>query len=510
VRTFLFAAAAAFALSAAGPALANGRFPASNQIVFSPADPNLVIARTTYGILPSHDNGATWSYLCEDALGLPPTAFYDPELGLTAGNALVAGVPQPYTGLDVSSDVGCSWSCVGGPLAGASIADNVVRPDAPHTVLVVTSTPVPSDAGFSLRDTRVFQSADDGATWTQLGTAVDSKVLVQTIDVSHADAQGHFTIYLSGTRGFGSMRTASVFSSTDQGQTWVEHPVTAFDPTTEDSIYIGGVDPTDAQRVYLRSSASVTGGQSRLFVSTDGGATFTTATTFTVPEAGPYAVTGEFLGFALSADGSKIYAGTKEDGLFVAQRSNMVFSKVSSIAVECLATRGQELWVCSDSATTCQDLGIQFVVGVTTDDGAHFTPKLQSISTICGALVCPAGSSTSRGCNATISGGQCQQSFTDWCQLNDLTGTCGTCSADAGAANSCFPDGGADGGPDSGGVPDGGDGGSPGGGASGGAKASSSCSCVVPGSGGSAGLAALGAFAALGVLARGRRRKQAE
>src|SRR5258708_262798 len=124
-------AAGALLSLAAPPAAANGRFPAANQIVFSPTDPNRVVARTTYAILPSHDGGRTWSYLCEEALGLPQTAYQDPELGLTAGNALVAGLSMPTAGLEVSTNLGCDWSCVAGPLASQSIADLVVRPDTP-------------------------------------------------------------------------------------------------------------------------------------------------------------------------------------------------------------------------------------------------------------------------------------------------------------------------------------------------------------------------------------------
>ena len=63
-----YAVLGAALLLAPAPAFANGRFPASNQIVFSPSDPCLIVLRTTYGILPSHDNGNSWQFICEDAL----------------------------------------------------------------------------------------------------------------------------------------------------------------------------------------------------------------------------------------------------------------------------------------------------------------------------------------------------------------------------------------------------------------------------------------------------------
>jgi hypothetical protein len=81
-NALLAAAAASIALAVATPAAANGRFPASNQILFSPSNTQLVMERTTFGVLRSYDYGTTWSWLCEDALGLPPTSNEDPSLAL--------------------------------------------------------------------------------------------------------------------------------------------------------------------------------------------------------------------------------------------------------------------------------------------------------------------------------------------------------------------------------------------------------------------------------------------
>ena len=111
---FLSGAVAGTLLSLSVPAAANGRFPASNQLVFSPNDLNLIVLRTSYGILPSHDNGDSWGFVCEDALGLGAVAVEDPSIGLTANNSLIAGVS---VGLNVSTDVGCNWNCHGGPLS---------------------------------------------------------------------------------------------------------------------------------------------------------------------------------------------------------------------------------------------------------------------------------------------------------------------------------------------------------------------------------------------------------
>src|ERR1700682_2834315 len=114
----LAVAAGVIALLCSRPAAAHGRVPHSNQIVFSPNDPNVVITRATYAILPSQDNGRSWWFLCENVLGLPDNSPQDPALGFTANGILIAGNFAPTHGLNVSNDLGCNWTCVGGALAG--------------------------------------------------------------------------------------------------------------------------------------------------------------------------------------------------------------------------------------------------------------------------------------------------------------------------------------------------------------------------------------------------------
>ena len=245
--TFLSAVTCAIALLGARTAAANGRFPQSNQIVLSPTDPNLIVERSTYGIVISHDNGATWSFLCNDVLGLQSTSVQDPELGLTTNNVLLAGNAEEASGLSVSMDVGCNWACVGGALAGQAIVDLVVRPDAQHSALALTGTLLPNDAGVAQRYSQVFESPDDGATWAALGAPIDPSWSLQTIDVAKSDPK---RIYVSGWRGYGSGRTVALFVSKDSGATWTENdvPSSLFDGTQEDQLWIGAVDPIDGQR----------------------------------------------------------------------------------------------------------------------------------------------------------------------------------------------------------------------------------------------------------------------
>ncbi len=381
----------AVAALVASTASANGRIPAANRIVLSPTNPNLVITRATYGILPSYDEGRTWTFLCEDALGLPQMATEDPALGLTAKSSLVAGLQMP-AGLEVSRDDGCNWTCAAGSLANESIVDIAVRPDAPDTVVALTNTPLPADAGGGTHS-QVFRSTDDGASWASIGTPIDPSVIATTVDVAPSDPH---RLYVSATRGFGPTRTASLFASSDDGATWTEWPA-PLDPATETSLYIGGVDPSDADRVYLR-----TNGVSRLFVTvpSDAGVSFQTVLT----------LTGEMLGFALSPDGSKIYAGSESDGLFVGSRSSMTFLHRQSIVlgteggardvhVQCLAARAGELWACADEPSG-------FIVGMSEDDGATFSPKLH-LNGAEAPIACTAGTPVALACGASANGSHC-------------------------------------------------------------------------------------------------------
>ena len=450
-------------------AAANGRFPASNQVLFSPVDPAVIIARTTYGILVSRDGGGSWRLLCEDALALPEDVFQDPELGVTGNGSLVAGLYSPAVGLDVSTNLGCDWTCVGGGLAQQRIADLVVRPDDPHTILALTSTFLAADAGGGTL-AQVFESADDGMTWNADGVPIDPAVLVQTIDVAVGDPH---RVYVSGTRGFGAARTASLWVSVDDATTWTERPIDAFDPTVESSVYIGGVDPIDPDRVYLRTSAMQSGGDSRLYVTNDAGQSFELAQTFVVPDQGVLAVTGEILGFALSSDGSKIYAGTKEAGLFVADRTELLFRQTSAIHLQCLATRGAELWACSDAASG-------FVVGVSTDDGATFTSKLPGVTALLGPIACDASAGGPLACGAASNASTCKDAFDQLCQRYRAT------------AGPCLEDGGGSGGAADAGPPA--------------HPASASCGCTMARH--ASGLGAGTALCAAGAAAWGRRRRR--
>ncbi|MDP9151029.1 MAG: hypothetical protein M3O36_13950 [Myxococcota bacterium] len=385
----------------------------------------MVIARTTYGVLPSRDGGAKWTFLCEGALGIASACFQDPELGITSTNAWIAGLYLPTAALNLSSNSGCAWNCVGGQLAGQNIADIVGRPDSPDVVLALASTCRALDAGGGTFN-QIFRSVDDGANWLPRGNAVDPNVLVATVDVVPAEVH---RIYMSGTRGVAASRPASQCIPTDDGAHWLEGPVSEFDPTSEDSIYIGGVDPVDPDRVSLRSSASRAGpGQSQLFGTTDAGISFAVVRSFT--GAPPVLLSGsrEILGFALSPDGAKVDAETRGAGLFIASRSDLDFRPMSNIHVQYLATRGAELWACSHDASG-------FIVGMSANDVATSPTKLAGLTSLAGPIDCGHTTLASLALGAVTAPSHCDDSFDGFCAATSPTVGWASGSADAGTAS---------------------------------------------------------------------------
>jgi hypothetical protein len=351
----------------AGPspsARANGRYPQAMQVVVAPNDPTHLYLRNTFGLLVSKDSGATWDWICESAYG--DTTNYDPEIGVTANEEIVIASSN---GLWTSPD-GCTWSAT--PAIGAKFAtDLVVRSDDASQALAVTSDYAGADAGVSSFASQVFATSDDGATWSALGAPVTPPVLVATIEVAKSDAS---RIYLSGFQTGVTTSSAYILASTDQGAHWTASavPLVAGDL----GVYLAAVDPTNADRVYVRT-ANESGGvtTARLLVSDDG------AQTFRAVYSG-----GAMLGFALSPDGSEVFVGGlwPSDGLHVASSTALTFTQQATLSIECLGANGGSLYECGDAFSS-------FPLGVSGDEGVTFKAALD-FHAIRGPLACPANS----------------------------------------------------------------------------------------------------------------------
>ncbi len=368
VATLASLLALAGALALPRTARANGRFPATSQLVAAPTKPDVLVLRATFGILLSRDGGGRWDWVCEKAIGY--SGQEDPAIGVTSAPVLFAGL---FSGLRLSRDTGCTWEPVS--LVGDKLTiDVTVRPDDARVVYALLSPfNGQTDAGDSLFENIVIRSRDEGASWSALGSPLDPSVLAQTLEVAASDPR---RIYVSGVRIRGKQTTGVLLVSSDEGATWVERNV-PLDPITEGAPYVAAVDPARADRLYIRNSGP---GANRLFYSDDAGQSFKVAFTSQAPLAG----------FALSADGSKVWIGSVRDGLHMASTADMIFAKKSDVEIQCLASVGASLWACSNRNSG-------FAVGVSDDQGATFAPRLK-LEGIRGPLECASTSGISQ-CN---------------------------------------------------------------------------------------------------------------
>ncbi|WP_438002731.1 hypothetical protein WME89_27650 [Sorangium sp. So ce321] len=443
----LGAAAACLALSASTPASANGRYPAAGQILVDPSDPDHIALRATYGLLVTRDGGERWSWICEGAIGY--SGFEDPMMVITGGGSILAGL---FDGLSATHDGGCQWEMAEGELAQRNIVDLSIDRADPASAILLGSSVLASDAIV----TQVWESKDDGRTWTQAGADLPSTFLGVTLDSAPSDPR---RIYVSG-RWNGPTFQGIVKRSSDRGATWEDFEVPGSDD--RNLPYLGAVDPVDPDIVYVRRDGD---GADALLVSNDGGATWREVFQAT-----------SLLGLALSPDGTMIAAGSDEDGLWIAPTATLEFTRVGQLGVRCLTWTAQGLFACAD------ELVDGFTAGVSTDGGKTFSP-LMTLDRLCGSPpACGSESSTGQTCPPL------------WPSTASFIGAKGSCGAGSGSSAASSGAGASDGGGE---AAAGGTGASDGGGSSCGASA-----------GGRSGALLLGMVAAGGALLRARRRRQ--
>jgi hypothetical protein len=107
--------ALAAAAVGAGPGRANGRPPATTNVRFQPGSDADIYLPVTFGLLKSTDDGASFRWVCETAIGYGGT--FDPDYAISTEGDIYA---TTFDGLRVSRDGGCTFEAVGGALGKTS------------------------------------------------------------------------------------------------------------------------------------------------------------------------------------------------------------------------------------------------------------------------------------------------------------------------------------------------------------------------------------------------------
>ena len=272
------------------PAWADGAFPDAQAVLLPRDRPRQTILASTFGLIVSEDDGATWAYACENEA--------------TKNGALYVVGPPPADrifaksdrGAVVSENDGCAWSVGAGALANAVVTDVFPDPTDGEHVLAI-AIPGPPEASLAA----VFSSRDGGKTYAPSTFSAPSGVSITGVEVAASDP---LTVYMTLDGRLGTLDPMLV-RSVDGGQTWTTRDLqAALGPVTP---RLMAVDPADANRLYLRliSAPSATLPFEGIAMTTDGGVNWTQ----------PLLVAGGAIaGFVRLPSGVLLAAGTTTGG----------------------------------------------------------------------------------------------------------------------------------------------------------------------------------------------------
>lgn len=362
--------------SAARGAEANGRPPGVATINFRRGMESEILVGGTFGAVKSIDGGATWRWICEDAIGYG--GMYDPDYAYSSMGTLFA---TTFTGLKANRD-GCQFE------------------QTPSGTRFVSNTAIGADGAvyFSaadLMDGKVYKSTDDGKTFPLSAMPGTTKDWWQSLEPAPSDPN---RLYLAGFRSeAGLPKVFLMYRSNDGGLTWVPQPVGAFATMPNSTIEIVGVSQTDPNLVYARVSLEDNTVSDAIYRSTDGAQSWTRI--LGKPEA---------IAFLVRRNGDLV-AATKDSGTVKSTDGGMTWQAVAGAPhINCLAenTAG-EVWACTRNYSTTQLQGDDAAV-MKSKDLAAWT-KVMRFQDLLEPVACNAGTPQHDTCDVDRWCGLCAQ-----------------------------------------------------------------------------------------------------
>lgn len=365
-------------------AAANGRPPATSTINFKQGDEKEVAAGMTFGLLVSHDSGATWHWMCEKAVGYG--GAYDPDYAFSPAGSLFA---TTFDGLKKMTN-GCTFD--GTPPADDFISSVTLGPNGS---LFYAAADTPDVATSDPGDSNIYKSTNDGATFPTSAMPGQVNDWWQSIEVAPSDAT---RVYLTGFRQSGQTKTFLLFKSVNGGTSYTAMSQTGITTAANSAIEIAGISKTNPQELYLRVTLENNNIGDGIYRSTDGGATWTHVLS---KDAG--------IAFVVRSNGDLV-AGTQTEGAFVSHDKGATWLPLTGAPhINCLVENAaHEVWACTQNfgATGVQpdDAGI-----MKTTDLATWT-KVLRYQDIQGPVLCAAGTAQKDECEPM------------WCSLRNLFG----------------------------------------------------------------------------------------
>jgi hypothetical protein len=345
-NAFAFLASCA-ALLHATAARANGAFPDSQSIMTPDSKPHAIRLATNFGIVSSDDDGQTWVWSCER----PETnngSLY--QMGPAPKNRIYVISSE---GLAFSDDDSCGWTVARAAGATSTYFDAFPDPTNVNRVLAVAATS--NDAGVSYA---VLESSDGGATFGPTRYSAAQGDNITGVEIAKSAPQ---TIYVAMTSG--PTFAPKLARSTNGGTTWQVDDLSAKLATKTTLIRIVAVDPTNADRVYLRTHSPA---GDAFAVAIAGASGFTVTTPLTFPD-------GILSAYARLASGTIVLAavvGVDQVAYRSADNGATFQTLPATPSVRALSARGGTLYVVADNVAD------GYAVGTSVDEGHSWQPLM--------------------------------------------------------------------------------------------------------------------------------------
>ncbi|NVB85271.1 MAG: hypothetical protein HOV81_43300 [Kofleriaceae bacterium] len=403
------------ALTAAfvSPAAANGRDPFAVSIHFRQGAEQHIVVGSTFGIVLSHDGGATWEWMCEDVADY--AGMYDPDYAYTASGAIFA---TTFEGLEVMRD-GCTFAST---VLGDAFVTRVAH--AGNALYIAAS---------NMMDSKIYKSTDDGMTFPTSASPGMDNDWWQSIEVAPSDAQ---RVYLTGYRFMsGQPKSFLQFVSTNGGTSFAPMTMSGIaTPSDNSTIDLVGISPTNPDTVYVKVTLVTGNDGDAIYRSTNAGQTWTKI----LEKPSRFG-----LAFIVRKDGTCV-AGTRELGAWkstdCATAATPTWTELTGAPhIGCLYENAAgEVWACTANYASP-------LAGIESDgygiakstDLATWTPVLK-FQDIQAPVSCPAGTTQQDKCVQRYMGAQSQ-----WCCLVPQLGITST-AIDCTGPMACYgllPDG---------------------------------------------------------------------
>lgn len=389
--------------------LANGRPSASTNLAFQPGDDQLVALATTFGLLISEDDGGSFHWICEEAVGYGGT--FDPDYAITRNGDIYA---TTFSRLRVSRDGGCTFEATefyndlsGGedPILLDDYWVGEVEVAADDKIWAATSTDVGGNDVYTSSDGIRFDSANlrhPLAWWTHVRVSKSNPEVVYVSgyrreirrkvspELSHPVAGDEASATTSpDRRELIFPAEALLYKTINGGGTWAELDVDEFAFGRQPHLYVEGISPNNPDIVFARVLGARFPQGDDLYRSTDGGTTWNKV----------LEMEGRITAFVIRGDDSVLVAtvsacteaGDAGDKGCVRRSMSGAANSWEKPAVEpklaCLQERGADELLFGCASNWEPD---NFALGTSMDSGESWAEVLR-FAEIKGPLACPQG-----------------------------------------------------------------------------------------------------------------------